>query len=187
MAQPDTLDRRMTPGDHLVLTCRGKDCGARYVATRAQALRRFGGRATAYEIEQVSRCPVCGGKEIMVSLAQQVAEPAREEITYGDVKRLGLGLGARCAPCRHGLTPRLGKQHIAIPLAKLFERRLIRCHVCGLPACGLTVERPMRGGGGGREAVHAFWEVGSPADPAVQAFWGRVAAALKQRPSSSLK
>lgn len=176
MAQPETLDRKMSHDTRLVLTCRG--CGHRYVATKTQAVKRFGPRATAYEVEQTARCPACSGDQIDVALAgahDAAALPAREAITWSDARRLGLSIGARCAFCNHGMDVGLAQPtHDRRPLAELYAAGLICCHKCGHPVCGLTVDRRVHNGGSMRETVHAWWEPGSPADPAVLAFWAGV-------------
>ena len=80
---------------------------------------------------------------------------------------------ANYAPCRCGLSPGGDAiaQHWLTPLARLFEARGICCHKCGLPVCGLSVERHVHNGGSMREDVHAWWVPGSPSDPVVVAFW----------------
>lgn len=184
MAQPETLYRRMSDMDRLVLRCRA--CDARYVATRAQAMKRFGERATSYHVEQTARCPDCRSREIDVAIAgplDDLAAPSRNAISFADVKRLDLSLHAYCARCNIGLapSPRALAAHRRQPLAQVFEEHLVVCHVCGFPVCGLSVERPHRRGGGQAETVHAWWEPGSPADPVVLAFWARLRASLPKR------
>lgn len=183
MAQPETLRRRMSEMDRLILRCRATGCGFSYVATRAQAIRRFGESATAYRIEQTARCLLCKSGEIDVSLATATdrrALPARVTVTLGDVDRLGLSLNAQCGPCRHSFLPlpRTLRPHRRRPVGEVFDAQIVRCHRCGLPACGLSVERSHPGGGGSAEAVHAWWEPGSPADPQVLAYWQRIKQAL---------
>ena len=176
MAQPQTLDRNMSDMDRLILRCLDPVCGASFTATRAQAVRRFGERATAGRIEEVARCPVCRSKPVDVSLARpdQVAlPPSSDRITFADVTRLGLELDATCAACNLRLEParQTMVRHKLRPLARLFAERVVVCHKCRRPVCGLAVQRPSREGGGGRETVHAWWIAGSPSDPVVVAFW----------------
>lgn len=183
MAQPETLRRRMSDMDRLILRCRKPGCRFSYVATRTQAIRRFGETATAYRIEQTARCPLCKSGEIDLALATATdrrALPARDGITLADVDRLGLSLSAQCGPCRHSFLPlpRTLEPHRRRPLGDVFAAQLVRCQRCDFPACGVAVERPHPEGGVRAEVVHAWWEPGSPADPQVLAYWERIRKAL---------
>lgn len=60
MAGPKTLDDEMNDEDLLELKCSG--CGFSYVATKRQAVRRYGARACIVIVNLSSVCPKCRGK-----------------------------------------------------------------------------------------------------------------------------
>ncbi|MES2033110.1 MAG: hypothetical protein V4466_02945, partial [Pseudomonadota bacterium] len=108
MAQPDTIARRLTPTSRLVLECTAPGCGARFEATRAQAIKRFGPTATAYAVENLARCVSCGANRIkaMIADARELAGPKpRDRITAADVDAMNGQLATNCAPCRVGSRP----------------------------------------------------------------------------------
>ena len=77
MAQPESLAKNMSDVDMLAVWC--GDCGYRFEATRAQAVRRYGLRASPEAIRKVSRCPTCRGRIIWCSVLPGAALAPREQ------------------------------------------------------------------------------------------------------------
>ena len=62
MAQPESLAKDMSDMDRLELWC--GLCPAKFTATKAQAVRRYGAGASPEIIRKVSRCRACGGRRV---------------------------------------------------------------------------------------------------------------------------